>query len=100
MFMSFSLLFIRVTLTTGDGTLIIETNGTEEVYDPALPKTVNPFLAYTPNDTVSSVGWWWILSVYIILKHEFVFDKIDKIVLCKLWSTWGSSNVSIYCGKW
>jgi hypothetical protein len=34
------------------------------------------------------------------LKHEFVFDKIDKIVLCKLWSTWGSSNVSIYCGKW
>jgi hypothetical protein len=56
MFMSFSLLFIRVTLTTGDGTLIIETNGTEEVYDPALPKTVNPFLAYTPNDTVSSVG--------------------------------------------
>jgi len=52
----FSLLFIRVTLTGGDGTLIIQTNGTEKVYDPTLPKTVNPFLAYTPNDTVSSVG--------------------------------------------
>jgi len=54
--MSFSLLSIRVTLTTGDGFLIIETNGTEKVYDPTLPKTVNPFLAYTPNGTVSSVS--------------------------------------------
>jgi hypothetical protein len=56
MFMSFSLLSIRVTLTTGDGFLIIETNGTEKVYDPTLAKTVNPFLAYTPNGTVSSVS--------------------------------------------
>jgi len=56
MFIFFSLLFIRVTLTSGDGTLIIQTNGTEKVYDPTQPKTVNPFLAYTPNGTVSSVS--------------------------------------------
>jgi hypothetical protein len=37
-------------------TLIFETNGTEKVYDPQQPKTVKPFLAYTPNGTVSSVS--------------------------------------------
>jgi hypothetical protein len=53
----FSLLFLfRVTLTGGDGTLIIRTNGTEKAYDTTQPKTVNPFLAYTPNGTVSSVS--------------------------------------------
>ena len=50
------LLLCRVTLTRGDGTLIIRTNGTEKVYDPTQPKTVNPFLAYTPNGTVASVS--------------------------------------------
>ncbi|CAF0826592.1 unnamed protein product [Adineta steineri] len=44
----------RVTLTSGAGTIIIQTNGTEHVYDTTQPKTVNPFLAYTPNGTVSS----------------------------------------------
>ncbi|CAF2498907.1 unnamed protein product [Rotaria sp. Silwood2] len=44
----------RVTLTIGNGIVIIETNGTEKTYDPTQPKTVNPFLAYTPNGTVSS----------------------------------------------
>jgi hypothetical protein len=45
-----------VTLTRSDGTVIIQTNGTEKVYDPTQPKTVNPFLAYTPNGTVNSVS--------------------------------------------
>ncbi|CAF0745500.1 unnamed protein product [Adineta steineri] len=44
----------RVTLTSSSGTIIIQTNGTEQVYDITQPKTVNPFLAYTPNGTVSS----------------------------------------------
>ncbi|CAF3820340.1 unnamed protein product [Rotaria sp. Silwood1] len=44
----------RVTLTNGDGLVIIRTNGTEKVYDSTQPKTVNPFLAYTPNGTVNS----------------------------------------------
>ncbi|CAF0721862.1 unnamed protein product [Adineta steineri] len=44
----------RVTLTSGSGTIIIQTSGTEQVYDTTQPKTVNPFLAYTPNGTVSS----------------------------------------------
>ncbi|CAF3975191.1 unnamed protein product [Rotaria sp. Silwood2] len=44
----------RVTLTIGNGIVIIQTNGTEKTYDPTQPKTVNPFLAYTPNGTVSS----------------------------------------------
>ncbi|CAM2718149.1 unnamed protein product [Rotaria socialis] len=44
----------RVTLTTTDGTIIIQTEGVEKAYDPTQPKTVNPFLAYTPNGTVSS----------------------------------------------
>jgi hypothetical protein len=54
-FVSSSLLS-RVTLTSGNGTLIIQTNGTEQVYDPSQAKTVNPFLAYTPNGNVSSVS--------------------------------------------
>ncbi|CAM4743118.1 unnamed protein product [Rotaria magnacalcarata] len=44
----------RVTLTSADGTIIIQTEGVEKAYDPTQPKTVNPFLAYTPNGTVSS----------------------------------------------
>ncbi|CAF1456898.1 unnamed protein product [Rotaria sordida] len=44
----------RVTLTSDDGSVIIQTNGTEKVYDSAQAKTVNPFLAYTPNGTVNS----------------------------------------------
>ncbi|CAF1301834.1 unnamed protein product [Rotaria sordida] len=44
----------RVTLTSDDGSFIIQTNGTEKVYDLTQPKTVNPFLAYTPNGTVNS----------------------------------------------
>jgi hypothetical protein len=50
------LFFIRVSLTTANGTLIFQTNGTEKVYDPLQPKTVKPFLAYTLNGTVSSVS--------------------------------------------
>jgi hypothetical protein len=50
------LFLIRVSLTTADGTLIFQTNGTEKVYDALQPPTVNPFLAYTPNGTVSSVS--------------------------------------------
>ncbi len=53
---SFLLFFIRVSLTTVDGTLIFQTNGTEKVYDPLQSKTVKPFLAYTLNGTVSSVS--------------------------------------------
>ena len=56
MYICILLLFVRVTLTSGSGTVIIQTNGTERVYDPTQPKTVNPFLAYTPNGTVSSVS--------------------------------------------
>jgi hypothetical protein len=59
-FFLFFLLLHRVTLRTSDGTIIIRTNGTEKVYDPTLPKTVNPFLAYTPNGTVSSVSLFYI----------------------------------------
>ncbi|CAF0720427.1 unnamed protein product [Adineta steineri] len=44
----------RVTLTNGSGSIILQTTGTEQVYDTTQPKTVNPFLAYTPNGTVSS----------------------------------------------
>ncbi|CAF4395071.1 unnamed protein product, partial [Adineta steineri] len=44
----------QVTLTSSSGTIIIQTSGTEQVYDTTQPKTVNPFLAYTPNGTVSS----------------------------------------------
>ncbi|CAM2718148.1 unnamed protein product [Rotaria socialis] len=44
----------RVILTNGDGTIIIQTEGVEKVYDPNQPKTVNPFLAYTPNGTAFS----------------------------------------------
>ncbi|CAF1533742.1 unnamed protein product, partial [Rotaria sp. Silwood1] len=44
----------RVTLTNSDGTLIFQTAGVEHVYDTTQPKTVNPFIAYTPNGTVSS----------------------------------------------
>ncbi|CAF3247494.1 unnamed protein product, partial [Rotaria sp. Silwood2] len=44
----------RVILTIGNGSVIIQTNGTEKTYDPTQPKTVNPFLAYTPNGTASS----------------------------------------------
>ncbi|CAF1229294.1 unnamed protein product [Rotaria sordida] len=44
----------RVTLTSDDGSIIIQTNGTEKVYDSTQPKTVNPFLAHTPNGTVNS----------------------------------------------
>ncbi|CAF4277937.1 unnamed protein product [Adineta steineri] len=46
----------RVTLTNGSGSIIIQTSGIEQVYDATQPKTVNPFLAYTPNGTVSSVS--------------------------------------------
>ncbi|CAF1474642.1 unnamed protein product, partial [Adineta steineri] len=44
----------QVTLTSSSGSIIIQTTGTEQVYDATQPKTVNPFLAYTPNGTVSS----------------------------------------------
>ncbi|CAF3467962.1 unnamed protein product [Rotaria sp. Silwood1] len=44
----------RVTLTNSDGTVIFQTAGVEHVYDTTQPKTVNPFIAYTPNGTVSS----------------------------------------------
>ena len=46
----------RVTLTIGTA-VIIQTAGVEEVYDPTQAKTVNPFLAYTPNGTVTSVSF-------------------------------------------
>ncbi|CAF5163578.1 unnamed protein product, partial [Rotaria sp. Silwood1] len=39
----------RVTLTNIDGMVIFQTSGVEPVYDTTQPKTVNPFLAYTPN---------------------------------------------------
>ncbi|CAF4049820.1 unnamed protein product, partial [Rotaria magnacalcarata] len=44
----------RVTLRSADAGIIIETEGVEHVYDPNQIKTVKPFLAYTPNGTVSS----------------------------------------------
>ncbi|CAF1607324.1 unnamed protein product, partial [Rotaria magnacalcarata] len=44
----------RVTLRSADAGIIIETEGVEHVYDPDQIKTVKPFLAYTPNGTVSS----------------------------------------------
>ncbi|CAF3610983.1 unnamed protein product [Rotaria sp. Silwood1] len=44
----------RITLTNANGVLIMQTTGIEKSYDPKQPKTVNPFLAYTPNGTVSS----------------------------------------------
>jgi hypothetical protein len=47
--------FSSVTLTSG-GATIIQTAGVEVNYDPKEPKTVNPFLAYTPNGTRSSVS--------------------------------------------
>ena len=47
---------ISVTLLATDGTRIFQTSGIEKAYDPSQPKTVNPFLAYTPNGTVSSVS--------------------------------------------
>ncbi|CAF4516396.1 unnamed protein product, partial [Rotaria sp. Silwood2] len=43
-----------VTLKAGNGLPIFQTAGVEKIYDPTQPKTVNPFLAYTPNGTVSS----------------------------------------------
>ena len=51
----FFLLF-RATLKRSDGSVILQTNGTETVYDPSQAKTVNPFLAYTPNGTSFSVS--------------------------------------------
>lgn len=47
----------RVTLRSANGTIIMQTNGTEKVYDPNQAKTVNPFLAYTMNGTVTSVSY-------------------------------------------
>ncbi|CAF4768009.1 unnamed protein product [Rotaria sp. Silwood1] len=44
----------RVNLKLSNGTIIFQTSGTEKIYDPTQPKTVNPFLAYTPNGIVSS----------------------------------------------
>ncbi|CAF4274049.1 unnamed protein product, partial [Rotaria sp. Silwood2] len=44
----------RITLTNTNGVLIMQTTGIEKIYNPKQPKTVNPFLAYTPNGTVSS----------------------------------------------
>jgi hypothetical protein len=68
------ILFVRVTLTSGSGNVIIQTNGTEKVYDGTQPKTVNPFLAYTPNGTVSSVSCSWILFIDFMMKNDCVFD--------------------------
>ncbi|CAF0939456.1 unnamed protein product [Rotaria sordida] len=44
----------RVTLISDNGIVIFQTAGVEKIYDSAQPKIVNPFLAYTPNGTVSS----------------------------------------------
>ncbi|CAF4187447.1 unnamed protein product, partial [Rotaria sordida] len=44
----------QVTLISDNGMAIFQTAGVEKIYDSTLPKTVNPFLAYTPNGTVSS----------------------------------------------
>lgn len=44
-----------MTLRNTDGTIILQTSGIEKVYDPKQAKTVNPFLAYSPNGTVASV---------------------------------------------
>ncbi|CAF2689426.1 unnamed protein product, partial [Rotaria sp. Silwood2] len=44
----------RVSLKLSNGTITFQTSGTEKIYDSTQPKTVNPFLAYTPNGTVSS----------------------------------------------
>ncbi len=68
------MLLFRVTLKDNNGTVIIQTSGTEKVYDPTQPKTVNPFLAYTINGTVSNVSWlmnisnlstYWRMNIYI-----------------------------------
>lgn len=44
----------RVILKDGIGNVIIQTNGTEKNYDSTQNKTVDPFLAYTPNGNVTS----------------------------------------------
>ncbi|CAF1046308.1 unnamed protein product [Didymodactylos carnosus] len=43
----------RVIVRNG-ATILVETEGKEKIYDPQLPPTVNPFLAYTPNGTFTS----------------------------------------------
>ena len=50
------ILIRSVSLKNPDGTTFFQTNGTEKVYDENQPKTVNPFLAYTPGGTRSSVS--------------------------------------------
>jgi hypothetical protein len=45
-----------VTLWRRNGSMIFQTAGKEKVFDPSQPKTVDPFLAYTPNGTVNSVS--------------------------------------------
>ena len=56
--LALTLLFFsfRVTLKRADGSVLFQTSGAEKVYDPSQPKTVNPFLAYTPNGVNSSVS--------------------------------------------
>ncbi|CAF1392354.1 unnamed protein product [Rotaria sordida] len=44
----------QVTLKSDNGMVIFQTAGVEKIYDSTQPKIVNPFLAYTPNGTVSS----------------------------------------------
>ena len=39
-----------------DSSIILRTNGTENPYNSTQNKTVNPFLAYTPNGHANSVN--------------------------------------------
>ena len=61
------------------GTIILQTSGTEKVYDPKLAKTVNPFLAYTPNGIVTSVRK--IVNDLDRSNERFVLI-IDKALFC------------------
>ena len=53
---SFLFCVFRVILKDGSGAVIVQTNGTEKAYDTMQPKTVDPFLAYTPSGNVNSVS--------------------------------------------
>ncbi|CAF1148812.1 unnamed protein product [Rotaria sp. Silwood1] len=81
----------RVTLTNSDGTVIFQTAGVEHVYDTTQPKTVNPFIAYTPNGTVSSLliivavvatalalGLGIIIGHFAVPKTSWKYDRLTK----------------------
>lgn len=70
--------FPRVILKDETGNVIIQTNGTEKVYDTTQNKTVDPFLAYTPNGDVTSVSnrWWEAMNRSVNESHLMLIAKI------------------------